>query len=86
MVPVADIIAKSPLLPEFRFVENVFTEDPKAGKQVVGFHVVTYERMPLEEKNERMKALVARDKMRKRQEAKDAAAATKRRAKGRGWR
>lgn len=74
MVPVSEIVANSPLLPEFRFVENVFTEDSKTGKQVVGFHVVTYERMGEEEKREHMKAGVAREKMRRKMEVRDEAA------------
>lgn len=83
MIQVQDIIAKSPLFPEFRFKENVTIEDPKTGKIVVGFYKITYEKLNPEVASTRMKDIVAREKAQKAQEKKDTVAA-KRREKRRG--
>jgi hypothetical protein len=78
MVPVSEIIAKSINLPEFNFVETVMVKHPKTGKEVPGFHKITYEKLSLEQASERMSAMVNQAKAEAAQRKKDQAAMWKR--------
>jgi hypothetical protein len=78
MVPVQEILDRSVRFPEFRFVENVMVEQPKTGKQVLGFYKITYEKMNAEQASERMGVMVKQAKAEAVQRRKDEAAERKR--------
>jgi hypothetical protein len=77
MVPVSEIIAKSINFPEFNFVETVMVKHPKTGKEVSGFHKITYEKLSAEQASERMSAMVNQAKAEGAQRKKDQAAMRK---------
>jgi hypothetical protein len=78
MVPVSEIIAKSINFPEFNFVETVMVKHPKTGKEVPGFHKITYEKLSAEQASERMSAMVNQAKAEAAQRKKDQVAMRKR--------
>jgi hypothetical protein len=78
MMPVSEIIAKSINFPEFNFVDTVMVKHLKTGKELPGFHKITYEKLSAEQASERMSAMVDQAKAEAAQRKKDQAAMRKR--------
>lgn len=73
MVPIQDILSKSPQFPEFDHMGDVDVEHPKTKKMVVGFHKITYEKMNPEQAEARMQAMIQKSKAATSQRKKDEA-------------
>jgi hypothetical protein len=78
MIPMERITAKSAAYPDFTFEEKIMLEDPKTGRQEVGFYRISYEKLSPEEATARGKVMAKQAKAEVAQRKKDEAAARRR--------
>jgi hypothetical protein len=78
MIPIEGIIANPAAYLEFTFKEKIMVENPKTGRQEVGFYTISYEKLSSEETTARGKVMAKQAKAEATQRKKDEAAARRR--------
>jgi hypothetical protein len=78
MIPLDGIVTNPAAYPEFTFEEKIMVDDPKTGRQEVGFYRISYEKLSSEEATARGKVMVKQANADAAQRKKDETASRRR--------